>query len=262
MDLGLAGKKAVVGAASRGLGYAIAEELAMEGADVLICARGEQGVADACRRIEERSGRPAHGIVADVATAEGISHVAGEANRQLGVVDILITNAGGPPPGKFEVHEWHAWQAAVDLTLRSVVELVRAFLPGMRERRWGRIVNVSSIAAIQPVDNLLLSNSVRAAVTGFAKSLSNEVAADGVTVNNVLPGYTRTERVESLAASTAAQEGVSPGDIIARFERQIPAGRLGEAGELAALAAFLASDRAGFITGQSIAVDGGWIRGH
>jgi len=133
-------------------------------------------------------------------------------------------------------------------------------LPGMRERKWGRIINITSIAAKQPVDMLILSNSVRAAVTGFARTLANEVATDGVTVNNILPGYTRTERVEQLADTTAAKEGIPREDVIARFEREIPMRRLGEPSEFAALAVFLASRQASYITGQSIAVDGGWIK--
>jgi 3-oxoacyl-[acyl-carrier protein] reductase len=148
----------------------------------------------------------------------------------------------------------------VNMTLRSVVELTRLVLPGMRERKWGRIINVTSIAVKQPVDNLILSNSVRAAVTGLARTLANEVATDGITVNNILPGYTRTERVEELAQSTATRESISPSEVIARFESQIPMRRLGEPSEFAALAAFLASERASYITGQSIAVDGGWVR--
>ena len=133
-------------------------------------------------------------------------------------------------------------------------------LPGMRERKWGRIINVTSIAVKQPVDNLILSNSIRSAVTGFARTLANEVATDGVTVNNILPGYTRTERVEQLADATAAREGLTRQEVVARFEAQIPMRRLGEPKEFAALAAFLASEQASYITGQSIAVDGGWIR--
>jgi 3-oxoacyl-[acyl-carrier protein] reductase len=130
----------------------------------------------------------------------------------------------------------------------------------MRARKWGRIINVTSIAVKQPVDNLILSNSIRSAVTGFARTLANEVATDGITVNNILPGYTRTERVEQLAESTAKKEGLTREDIVARFEKEIPMRRLGEPEEFAALAAFLASDRASYITGQSIAVDGGWIK--
>src|SRR5207237_2387842 len=147
---------------------------------------------------------------------------------------ILVTNAGGPPAGTFEKHSWEAWESAVNLTLRSVVELTRAVLPGMRERKWGRVININSIAAKQPVDNLMLSNSIRAAVTGFARTLANEEAANGITVNNVLPGYTRTERVEELADANAAKEGVTRADVMARFEREIPARRLAEPEDLAA----------------------------
>jgi 3-oxoacyl-[acyl-carrier protein] reductase len=148
----------------------------------------------------------------------------------------------------------------VELTLRSAVELTRLVLPDMKERRWGRILNITSIAAKQPVDGLMLSNSIRAAVTGFARTLANEVARYGVTVNNILPGYTRTERVEQLNADNAAREGIPLEEVSRRIEGQIPMRRLGEPHEFAALAAFLASEQAAYITGQSIAVDGGWIR--
>jgi 3-oxoacyl-[acyl-carrier protein] reductase len=152
------------------------------------------------------------------------------------------------------------WQQAADLTLASVLNLVRAVLPSMRERHWGRIINVTSIAAKQPVEGLILSNTLRAAVTGFARTLANEVAGSGITVNNILPGYTRTERVEQLAESMAESGGKTPREVRAVWESQIPMKRLGEPREFAALAAFLASDRASYITAQSMAVDGGWIK--
>jgi 3-oxoacyl-[acyl-carrier protein] reductase len=180
---------------------------------------------------------------------------------RFGRIDILVTNAGGPPAGKFESFTPEMWQAAVDLTLASAVNMTRAVLPGMRERGWGRIINVTSITVKQPVDGLMLSNSLRAAVTGFARTLANEVAEAGITVNNILPGYTRTDRVEQLAHAAAKREGGSREQALSQWEKQIPMGRLGEPREFAALAAFLASDRASYITGQSIAVDGGWIRG-
>jgi 3-oxoacyl-[acyl-carrier protein] reductase len=260
MDLGLAGKVAIVAAASRGLGRAIALELARERASLVICARGREHLERAREEIVNATGADVRAVVADVSELSGVDQVASEALLHHGRVDILVTNAGGPPAGSFETHEWDGWQRAVDLTLRSVVELTRAVLPGMKERRWGRIINVNSIATKQPVDNLMLSNSIRAAVTGFARALANEVAPHGITVNSILPGYTRTERVEELATATAARDGVTPRDVLARFEREIPMRRLGEPEELAALAAFLASTRASYITGQSIAVDGGWIR--
>jgi 3-oxoacyl-[acyl-carrier protein] reductase len=178
----------------------------------------------------------------------------------LGPVDILVTNGGGPPAGPFESHDDAAWRAAVRTNLESVIGLTRAVLPGMKARRWGRIINVTSIAVKQPVDGLILSNSVRAAVTGFARTLANEVAPHGVTVNNVMPGYTRTARVDELARANAARRGTSPDDEFAAWERQIPMGRLGEPAEFAAMVAFLASAQASYTTGASIPVDGGWIR--
>jgi 3-oxoacyl-[acyl-carrier protein] reductase len=182
------------------------------------------------------------------------------AQRTFGRVDILVTNSGGPPAGPFESHSPDAWHEAVRQNLDSVVELTRAALPGMKERRWGRIVNVTSIAVKQPVDNLILSNSIRAAVTGFARTLANEVAPFGVTVNSVMPGYTRTQRVDDLALRNASLRGTTPDDERGVWEKQIPMGRLGEPREFAAMVAFLASERASYITGASIPVDGGWIR--
>jgi 3-oxoacyl-[acyl-carrier protein] reductase len=260
MDLGLRGKVALVAAASRGLGRAIAFELAKEGATVMMCARGADALEAARAEIAAQTGADVRAVVADLSVREQIGLVAQSALAAFGRVDVLVTNAGGPPAGVFEKHDWDTWERAVNLTLRSAVELTRAVLPGMRERKWGRIINVTSITVKQPVDNLILSNSIRAAVTGFARTLANEVATDGITVNNMLPGYTRTERVEQLADSTAAKEGLERSDILARFENEIPMKRLGEPHEFAALAAFLASERASYITGQSIAVDGGWIK--
>jgi 3-oxoacyl-[acyl-carrier protein] reductase len=153
-----------------------------------------------------------------------------------------------------------AWQKAVELTLRSAVELTRAVLPGMRERRWGRVIHITSLVVKQPITGLMLSTSIRAAVTGFSRTLANEVAADGITVNTILPGFMNTERVAELNRATAAREGVEVRAVEQRVLAQIPARRLGEPRELAQLAVFLASDRAAYITGQSIAVDGGWIQ--
>jgi len=261
MDLGLRGKTALVAAASRGLGRAVAYELAAEGARVMMCARGSEALERARAELAEETGSDVRAVAADLSDLEQIARVVRETMDAFGRVDILVTNAGGPPAGPFDAHGWDAWERAVNLTLRSAVELTRAVLPGMRERKWGRIINITSIAVKQPVDNLILSNSVRSAVTGLARTLANEVATAGITVNNILPGYTRTERVEELADANAKKEGVSRQDVLARFEREIPMKRLGEAKEFAALAAFLASERASYITGQSIPVDGGWIRG-
>jgi 3-oxoacyl-[acyl-carrier protein] reductase len=260
MELGLGGRVALVAAASRGLGRAIAAELAAEGAALVICARHAEALEGARAEIAGHTGADVHAVVADVATQAGTDTVAAEALARFGRVDVLVTNAGGPPPGPFEAHGWDAWERAVQLTLRSAVELTRLVLPGMQERRWGRVINVTSITVKQPVDGLMLSNSIRAAVTGFARTLATEVAPYGVTVNNILPGYTRTERVEQLNRATAEREGVPVDEVQRRVESQIPMRRLGEPREFAALAAFLASERASYITGQSVAVDGGWIR--
>lgn len=259
MDLGLKGRVAFVAAASRGLGRAIAEALAAEGVRIACCARSES-ITGVAAEIARAHGTETLGIVADVSVPSDVDRAVRSAVERFGQVDILVTNAGGPPPGPFESHTPEAWRRAVELTLDSVVNLTRAVLPGMKERRWGRILNVTSIAVKQPVDSLILSNSVRAAVTGFARTLANEVAPFNVTVNNLLPGYTRTERLEQLAASAAQAKGITVAAAFAAWEQQIPMGRVGEPQEFAALAAFLASERASYITAQSIAVDGGWIR--
>jgi 3-oxoacyl-[acyl-carrier protein] reductase len=261
MDLGIRGKVALVAGASRGLGRAIAEELAVEGAALVLCARGEDALRDAREAISRDHGVPVTGVSADLSRLEDVRRVVETGLREHGRIDILVTNAGGPPPGTFESHGPETWDKAVHLTLRSAVELARAVLPGMKERRWGRIVNVTSVAVKQPIDGLVLSNALRAAVTGMARTLANETASCGITVNNVLPGYTRTDRLVDLSRAMAAAEGQAPEAIVARWEDQAPARRLGEPRELAALTAFLVSERASYITGQSIAVDGGWIRG-
>jgi 3-oxoacyl-[acyl-carrier protein] reductase len=260
VDLGLGDKIALVTAASRGIGRAVAEALGAEGATVVICGRRAETLEDARRAVLAAGAPRAEAVVADVATGAGVGRVVRAALDRFGRVDVLVANAGGPPAGRSDVHDWAAWERAVALLLQSVVELARGVLPGMRERAWGRIINITSIAAKQPVDGLILSNSVRAAVIGFARTLANEEASAGITVNNLLTGYTRTQRVEDLAATTAQTEGAPVREVVARWEAQIPAGRLGEPAELAAVVAFLASERASYITGQSIAVDGGWIR--
>lgn len=260
MDLGLKGKVALVAASSRGLGRAVAEELAAEGVDLVLCARGVAALNETARAIMVGSGVRVVTVGADLSAAADVAKVADAAMREFGRIDILVTNGGGPPAGPFESHSAEAWHAAVRQNLDSVVELTRVVLPGMKERRWGRIINVTSIAVKQPVDNLILSNSVRAAVTGFARTLANEVASFGITVNNVMPGYTRTDRVTELASKNAALKKTSPQQEMSVWEKQIPMGRLGEPREFAAMVAFLASERASYVTASSIAVDGGWIR--
>ncbi len=260
MDLGLTGKVALVAASSRGLGRAVAEELAREGVRLVMCARGEDDLNRTRDRIARDTGSQPVAVAADLTDPEGVRRVTDTAVEAFGQVDILVTNTGGPPSGPFEAHSPEAWRAAVAQNLESVLNLTRAVLPGMRERGWGRIINVTSIAVKQPVDGLILSNSVRAAVTGFARTLANEVARDGVTVNNVMPGYTRTARLDWLAGQIAAREGIDREAAFDRWASEIPTGRVGDPAEFAALVTFLASERASYITGTSIPVDGGWIR--
>lgn len=260
MDLGLNGKVALVGGSSKGLGRAVAAALAAEGCDLVLNARSEGPLEEARSRLEEEHGVRVRAVPADLATERGARHVAERALEAFNRVDILVTNNGGPPPGPFEEHRLEAWRMAYRLTLESALILAKAVLPGMRERRWGRILNITSIAVKQPVDGLILSNSIRAAVTGWARTLANEVAADGITVNNLMPGYTRTERLDQLAGRIADDRGTDPSAAFRQWEGEVPMGRVGEPAEFAAMAAFLASEKASYVTAQSIAVDGGWIR--
>jgi 3-oxoacyl-[acyl-carrier protein] reductase len=260
MDLGLKNKVALVVASSRGLGRAVAEELAAEGASLLLCARDEQTLTETAAAIAESSGVHVLAVPADVTVIDDIKRLVDAGTERFGRIDILVTNAGGPPAGTFDKLTREQWDEAIRLTLLSAVELARQVLPGMKERHWGRIINITSIAVKQPVDGLLLSNSLRAGLTGFARTLANEVAPDGITVNNVMPGYTRTERLEHLVEFMAEKQGIGVEEFRGTWEKEIPMGRLGEPRELAATIAFLASERASYITGTSIQVDGGWIR--
>lgn len=260
MDLGLKNKIALVAASSRGLGRAVAEELANEGASLILCARDSNVLDQCCEDIRQRSDVSVLGVAADLSKTSDIERLFNQGMERFGQIDILVTNVGGPPAGTFENLKRESWGEATKLILDSVLDLTRLVLPQMKERRWGRILNITSIATKQPVENLILSNSLRAAVTGFAKTLADEVAPFGITVNNILPGYTRTERVEQLARTIAEKEGGTPAEAQAKWTAEIPMGRLGEPREFAALTAFLVSERASYITGSSIAVDGGWIR--
>jgi 3-oxoacyl-[acyl-carrier protein] reductase len=261
VDLGLRGRVALVAGSSQGLGRAIAETLAAEGATVVINGRDAAKLEGVRRALAEASGARVEAVAGDQTAPGGAERLVRDAIERCGRIDVLVTNTGGPPAGPFESHSTEAWRKAIAQNLESVVELVRAALPGMKVRRWGRIVNVTSISVKQPVEGLILSNAIRAAVTGFAKTVATEAAPFNVTVNNVLPGFTRTERLVHLAEVVAGREGTTVADAYAGWEAEIPMGRLGEPAELAAVAAFLCSERASYLTGQSVAVDGGWIKG-
>lgn len=242
MELGLAGRTAAVAAASAGLGFASAVALAAEGATVAICGRDRDRIGHAATRIGER----AVPLVADVGTPAGAAGFAAAAIEALGSVDVLVTNAGGPPAGTFASTSADAYTSALELNLLSVVTMCKATVPLMQQRRWGRVVAITSIAVRQPIDGLILSNTARAGATGFLKTLASEVAPDGVTVNSVLPGSHDTDRLRSLHG----------GDVGAAAAA-VPTRTVGQPADFGAVVAFLCSEQAKFITGTALAVDGG-----
>ncbi|HUL14834.1 MAG TPA: SDR family oxidoreductase [Terriglobales bacterium] len=261
MDLGLKGRAAIVAAASSGLGRAVARELAREGARVAICARTGADVERAGAEIQEETGSEILAHALDVRDAERVGKFVAAVEERFGKVDICVTNSGGPPSKPFADTKLEDWRSAVDLLLMSAVHFARETMPRMVKNRWGRFITITSYAVKQPVDGLLLSNSIRAAVTGLARTLANEYAVHGITVNNVCPGYTGTDRLGELAETISARTGTAPEEVFAGWKKQIPAGRIGTPEEFAAVVAFLASERASYVNGASIAVDGGIVRG-
>jgi 3-oxoacyl-[acyl-carrier protein] reductase len=251
MDLGLQNKVAFVAAASDGLGKSVAIELAMEGADIIICGRNSKKLAAAHQEIQDSGSGKVISIAGDLSVTSDRKRMIDTSLTEFEVVDILVTNSGGPPTGKFEELNQDEWQKAHELLLLSATELIRGFLPGMKERHWGRIITITSQAVKQPVENLILSNSIRASVVGLMKTLANELGGYGITVSNVMPGFTQTSRLKKLI-----QENPS----LVHAKEEIPLGRFGQPEEFAAAVAFLASERASYITGVSLAVDGGWIK--
>jgi 3-oxoacyl-[acyl-carrier protein] reductase len=228
---------------------------------VVICARDLARLSATASEIQAATGAEVLPIQSDLTDAQQIRSLADGTLLRFGRVDVLVTNNGGPPPGYFDDMDDEAWLAAHQLTLLSVVRLIRAVLPAMHAQQWGRIINITSVSVKQPIDNLLLSNVYRPGVVGLAKTLSTQVAADGITINNVAPGYTRTDRVLELARARAAEAGRTVEEELAKTAARGPMKRAGEPEELAALVAFLASERASYITGTTIAVDGGSVKG-
>lgn len=260
MDLGLEGKNALVTGSSRGLGFAVAEELAQEGAHLVICGRSEDAVNAATAKLEKHGGKVV-GVTADLNTPDGIDHVLTMADAALGNMDILCMSTGGPASGFFSDLAPEAFTASANDLIESLVRLIKGVLPGMQTAKWGRVMAVTSISAAQPVDNLILSNTMRAGITGMMKSLANEYGPDGITFNCLMPGFTETERMESVLRNSAEAQNVDYEDALKAAAASVPLRRLGKPEEFAALAAFLASERAAYMTGCSIPVDGGWIKG-
>ncbi len=261
MDLGLKNRVALVAASSQGLGKAVALGLAREGAKLAMCSRNPGAILMAAEEIHRETGAEVMATPVDVTDDAQVREFVAETNRRFGQIDICVTNAGGPPAKPFDAITVEEWRRAIDLNLMSTIFLAREVLPGMRERRWGRLITITSLTVKQPVDGLILSNSVRAAVAGLVKSLSNEYAPHNVLVNNVCPGYTATDRLGELSAALAKSGGVSPEEIEKRWTSQIPLGRLAKPDEFADAVVFLCSNRASYITGQSIAIDGGYAKG-
>lgn len=259
MDLGLKNKVALVTGSSSGLGLAIARELALEGAAVAMVARRRDELERQAADISAAMPGRAVAIVADLREREAPARVVAEAERALGPVDILLANAGGPPSTVFATTREEHYAAALELNLMASVRLAQACVPGMQERKWGRVIFLTSMAAKQPMAGLLLSNTARSGLLGFAKTLATEVARDNVLVNTVLPGHFDTARTVELARARAVRENREVEEVLRERLSGIPIGRAGEPRELAAVVAFLASSRATFLTGAAIQVDGGQI---
>jgi 3-oxoacyl-[acyl-carrier protein] reductase len=261
MDLGIKGRIALIGGGSKGLGRAVATSLAREGAVVTIMARNEAELKATAEEIGSETGGQVEYLAVDLGNPERTGEAAAATVKKHGRVDVLVNNAGGPPTGQFLDFSDREWESAFRLNLLSAVNLARVVVPGMKDRKWGRIINCTSIAVKQPIDGLILSNAVRAGVHGWAKSLANELAPFGITVNNILPGYTMTDRVRGMAEALARKQGASIEDVYNDMASAVPMGRIGRPEDFGELAAFLASEQAGYITGASIPIDGGFYKG-
>ena len=261
MDLGIKGKVALVAASSKGIGKAIAVALADEGVNLSIFSRSKDEIERTASEIRTSFTVDVLASAADVTSKEQVDQVIETTVQTFGGIDILINNAGGPPFGFFDDFESPDWQNALELNLLSGIHMAKKVVPLMKKQNWGRIVNITSIAVKQPIDGLILSNTSRAGLIGFSKTLSNELAEYNILVNNICPGRIYTDRIKALAEKRAAQSGIEYEKAIEEMERDIPLRRIGTPEELAALACFLASEKASYMTGTTIQVDGGLLRG-
>ncbi|HYL98948.1 MAG TPA: SDR family oxidoreductase [Blastocatellia bacterium] len=261
MDLGLRGKVAIVAGSSSGLGLACATELAREGASVVINGRRQSELSAAADAIRSATGATIHQVIGDVSKETDVRTLVESTLEKFGRLDIAVPNAGGPPVGYFDDFADSDYRRAIELNLISTVNLCRAAVPEMRKNRWGRIAAITSISAKQPVDNLILSNTSRAATVGFLRSLAQQVASEGITVNVLCPGLHLTQRLRAIAALEAKQRNVSVEEVYSRMASTIPMSRLGQPEEFAGLVAFLCSERASYITGTVTQIDGGLYKG-
>jgi len=258
MDLGLNNKIVLITGASKGIGKAIATNFSAEKSKVIICSRDISKLKIVAEDIEKITGTTVYPIQANLEKIEDIQNMVDEIVKKYGKIDVLVNNTGGPPPIKFEDTTINHWQKAVNQLLMSIINCCYQVIPLMKKQGWGRIINMTSIAAKQPIDNLILSNSIRAGIHGFTKTLSNELAEYGITVNAVCPGFTLTDRVIELAKSNSIKSGKKYNEILKQWESQIPMGRLADPDEIANLVVFYASDKASYITGNISQVDGGY----
>ena len=261
METGLKNRVAIVAASSQGIGRAAAAALAAEGAHVAMCARNATPLTQAADAIHQRYHAPVYTEAMDVKDPEAVHHFVERVRQKFGKVDICVTNAGGPPAKGFLATTNEEWRRAVELNLLSTVYFAREVIPLMQRQRWGRIITITSVAVRQPVTDLILSNAVRAGVLGLVKSLANEFGKDGILVNNVAPGYTATDRLKELAEVRAKAAGVSTETIFENWASDSALNRVGKPEEVADAIVWLASDRASFVTGQTLLVDGGIYRG-
>lgn len=260
MNLGLKGRRALVCAASKGLGRAIATALSAEGALVAICSRQKDAIEQTAREIEAQTGNRALPFVADLSRGEEVDALIDAATAALGGIDVLVNNFGGPPAGGLDVVTEEQWRAALEVGMLSVIRLTQRVIPGMRAQHWGRIITVSSTTVLQPSESLLISSTLRAGTEAFMKAIAPGLAPDNVLVHTVCPGPTRTDRMIDLANALAAQRGTTPEEAERGMTADIPMGRMGRPEELADLVAWLASDRMSYATGLTLAVDGGQVR--
>ncbi len=257
MDLGITGKNALICGASQGMGKAIATALAAEGANVFMCARTEYTLADAARAVKETAKGKVEYLPTDLSKEESRHKLSEAIKQRLGSIEILIHNTGGPKPTAAEDTSIEDWETGFESLFKSVVQINQAFVPAMKTARWGRIINVTSLSVIEPIANLAVSNAMRSAATAMMKTLSDELAPFNITVNSVAPGSIATDRIEDLIVNRAQKSNVSRDQYFADYIKAIPAGRLGSAEEFADTVCFLASEKASYITGSTICVDGG-----